>query len=207
MARNGCIEGDSLVGFLPGGSRDAWLALHGFAPDPTSVDSTGGAALMRRAGFDARGLVWVRYGPPDTRQYNVADPSRPCENPLAGSGRPGSGLDVEGWLFNTPEGPLTIGFLRGTGAHAGVDQPSGDFLFMPITRHQVQSARYLLRTSRTSIPAPLEARLWAAFFKAPYSDSSDVYLKTVPDTGAAVLWNTDGAPQSRASGPGGTSAD
>jgi hypothetical protein len=202
MAQNGCVESDTGTGFLPSGSQDAWLARHGMGPDPTSVDSAGGATLMRRTGYDARGLVWIRYGQPDTRVNNVPDPSRPCENPLSGSGRMGSSIDVEGWLYNTSGGPLTIGFLRGTGTHYDGTQPSGDFLFMPVTRHQVTSAQYIMRTSRTSIPAPLNARLWAAFFRGGRFGSSDVYFKTAPDTGAVVLWDSVGAPRAHATGPG-----
>lgn len=207
MARRSCILGDTLgpdtiMRFLPSGSLDGVLARAGVGPSPQSIDSTAGAAAMRRAGFDARGLVWIRYGKPDTRASNLPDPSRPCENPLAGSVHMGFGLDVEGWLYNTPQGPLTIGFLRGTGPHVDPTQPSGDFLFMPVTRHQVRSARQILRTSRTSIPAPLAARMWAAFFKDRDSGRSDVYFKTAPDTGAVALWDGAGAPVARASGPG-----
>jgi hypothetical protein len=207
MAQRGCIGGDSLgldtlTRFLPSGSRDGVLARSGLGPSPLSIDSTAGATAMRRAGFDARGLVWVRYGKPDTRANNLPDPSRPCENPLAGSGRAGYGLDVEGWLYNTPQGPLTIGFLRGTGPHADPTQPSGDYLFMPVTRRQVTSARQLLRTSRTSIPAPLAARVWVAFFKGGRFGSSDVYFKTAPDTATVVLWDSVGAPRAHATGSG-----
>lgn len=198
MAKHSCFGDDSVsAGFLPGG-RDAWLALHGLGPDPQSVDSAAGAELMRHAGFDARGLVWVRYGKPDARMGGTPDPTRPCDSRVPGS----SALDVEGWLYNTDEGPLTIGFLRATGTHLGVSDPSGDFLFMPITRRQVESARRLLHTEHTSIPAPLSARLWAAFFKDRDSDSSDVYITAIPDTAAAILWDHNDSPVARAEGPG-----
>ncbi len=202
MASHGCVSGvDTLsgIGFLPEGSQDAALAAAGLGPDASDVDSTAGAKVMRRAGFDARGLVWIRYGKPDVRTANTPDPARPCDNGIPGS----SAIDVEGWLYYTAAGPRTIGFVRGTGLHLTPTDPAGDFLFMPITRRQVESGRVLLRTERTSVPAPLNAHLWSAVFRGAGSlKGVDVYFRAVPETAAVALWDSLGTVTALARGPG-----
>ena len=63
-------------------------------------------------------------------------------------------MDVEGWLYWSAEGPLSIGF----GGMAGE-------YFRPVSLHQVGSARLLLQTDRTTMPAPRRLRSWTAFFR------------------------------------------
>src|SRR5439155_21322397 len=46
-----------------------------------------------------------------------------------------SALDLESWLYFTPDGPRTIAFVRGSAGLAG-GQLGGDFIFFPATSHQ-----------------------------------------------------------------------
>jgi len=174
-------------GFLPEASPDAWLASHGLGPDFRSVDSSVAGELMARTGFDSRGLVYVRYGPPDAEMDGAVDPNRPCNTSA-------SPLMTEGWSYNGPSGPLTIAFNRFTSGSVMRNQfvVDGDFLFMPITERQVQSARYLMHTDRTAIPAPLLAHVWNASFRDTNTNRTRIYFRAHPDTAAARLWDDEG---------------
>jgi hypothetical protein len=165
-----------------------------------AIDTAGAANIMARSGFDARGLVWIRYGAPDRRTPNVPDPERGCENAVTGAGP----LDLEGWEYSSSSGPRTIAFLRAAGPHtsAHFDDPSGDFIFMPLSRSQIASAQEIMRTDRTSVPSKLEVRGWSAVLRSNKIASSDVYLRTAPDSSAAVLWDPAGVRAGFARGPG-----
>jgi hypothetical protein len=171
----------------PGFEGDRLLAASRQVPDIPAGEATS----FVLAGFDARGLIYLRHGPPDQLLRGFLDPLRPL-----GSG--GNSLDIEGWLYHTPQGTLTIGFRRGsaTGVLSG-----GDFTFLPANRRQVRSTEVALRTDQTAIPAPLEAHAWSAFFKSAELGLTDAYYKALGDSAAAALWDANDQPV-RASGPG-----
>lgn len=170
------------------------IALHPSEPyagadnDRAFAPNEGTASAL--AGVDTRGLLYLRHGRPDEMIRGVFDPMNPFE-------RRGNPLDVEGWLYKTPDGTLTIGFKRGTSPGAG------DFVFMPSNRRQAASTRVALRTDRSTLPAPLDPHIWTAFFRNGDPGLSDVYYRTSGDSTAAVLWDTAGQTNPvRASGPG-----
>ncbi|MBI1966563.1 MAG: tetratricopeptide repeat protein [Gemmatimonadetes bacterium] len=170
---------------IPGGSSEPGAAASRVALlDPRDLLDT---AMTRaaRAGIDARGLTFMRHGPPALQVPCTPDPLFPQGDPYCVSA-----LDSEGWLYWTPEGPVSIGFHR-----------RGEY-FMPVSRHQVRSLAVLLRTDRTALPAPLQARGWSAFFKSGELWRTDVYFKSAPDTAAVVLWDETGEEMVRARGPG-----
>ncbi len=169
----------------PGFEGDRLLAASRQVPDIPAGEATS----FVLAGFDARGLIYIRHGPPDQLLRGVFDPLWPL-------GPRGNPLDVEGWLYHTEQGALTIGFKRATGGIVG-----GDFLFLPTNRRQAWSTKVALRTDQTALPAPLEARAWTAFFKSPELGLTDAYYKALGDSAAAALWNANDQPV-RASGPG-----
>ena len=140
--------------------------------------------LAARAGLTAQGLVYLRHGAPDGRANCVTD--------LARSGfaiaECTSFLDVESWMYYTPEGPRSILFAKGE-------------YFQPVTTEQVRNARVLIHTDRTTLPAPLIAHAWSAYFKSAALGLTDVYYKASGDSAAIVLWDANGTPV-RATGPG-----
>ena len=178
--------GDSAA--YPGADYDRMLA---GSRQLQGVEAGEGTALGI-AGLDARGLIFLRHGPPDRMLQGIFDPLRPFgpgDNPL----------DAEGWLYHTPQGTLTIGFQRGTGGSFG----GGDFIFMPANRRQVASTAIALKTDRSVVPAPLSARAWSAFFQSRDVGLTDAYYKASGDSAAAVLWSAGGESEPvRASGVG-----
>ena len=164
-------------------------------PRAPAVETGDAETVFARAGLDARGLLFVRHGPPDRRLPRVFDPLRPLEIETV------SGHDVEGWAYDTPDGPLSIALARGTGGFAGGGF-GGDFVFFPVTGRQHRSVDRLLATDATALPAPLAARFWTAAFKAAGLGLTDTYYRTAPDTAAATLWFSDGSAAARARGPG-----
>jgi len=173
----------------PGSEYDRRLAASRQLPDVRTGDAT--SASM--AGLDARGLIYIRHGPPDEMLRGYLDP-------LNAFGAPETPLDLEGWLYHTPQGTLTIGFRRATGSlFPGL--PAGDFLFLPSNRRQATSTRIALETDRTTLPAPLQAAAWTAFFKSGELGLTDVYYKAEGDSTAVVLWDANDDPV-RASGSG-----
>lgn len=202
MVSHGCVGSEDTLaggeGFLPAASPDAWLASHGLGPDFESVDSTVAGDLMARSGVDSRGLVYVRYGPPDAELDGSPDPNRACQ--ISPNVIHAPEMVVEGWSYDGPNGPLTIAFLRHTAGNG--TQEGGDYVFMPITQRQVQSARYLMHTDRTALPAPLEAHVWSASFRDALTARTRIYFRTGPDTAAARLWSESGDPVASTSGAG-----
>ena len=138
--------------------------------------------LAARAGLTAQGLVYLRHGAPDGRANCVTD--------LARSGFAiadcTSFLDVESWMYFTPEGPRSILFAKGE-------------YFHPITTEQLRNAQVLIHTDRTTLPAPLIAHAWSAYFKSAALGLTDAYYKARGDSAAVVLWNPNGA-SARATG-------
>lgn len=177
-----------------GARYDSLLFAHrvGVGPEDVARD-TGQRTVSSLAGVDARGLVYVRYGPPDAHVIGDFDPITPVTG--------GRGVfEIEGWGYHTPAGELTIGFQRATAGAPGF--MGGDFIFRPVSPAQVRSARILLTSDRTAIPAPLDARIWSAVFRHGDTWRTDVYLKTAPDTAAAVLWDSTWDVVARGRGPG-----
>ena len=175
-----------LPGLYLGSSTDRLRAAYRFGPDVRDVNDTSGTRTVASlANLDARGLLWIRHGRPDAMISGVPDPCRPTE--------PRPGLDLEGWLYQTPQGTLCIALHRPAGV--------GDFILTPVSARQAQSARILMATDRTTAPATLEARGWSAFFKSDAIGNTDLFIRTQPETAAVVLWDTSGAEQVvRASG-------
>jgi len=185
---------DSLPDLLP--TRSERLpAAAGLGADPGAVgDTAHGRTMSSLAGLDARGLVWIRQGPPDLRVYGIPDPLRPMENVA-------SPLDLEGWTYYTPRGPLTIAFARGSTGFAG-GQMGGDFIFFPTSPHQVASARRLLEGDRSTLPAPFGAAVFIAYFRSEQLGRSDLAFRSTGDSAAAVLWDATGDEVGRGSGAG-----
>jgi len=173
----------------PGAEGDRLLAASRQLPDVPAGEATSSAL----AGLDARGLIYIRHGPPDQVLRGYFDPLNPI-------GPPRSALDVEGWLYHTSGGVLTIGFRRASGA-ADPDLAGGDFIFLPTNRRQARSTEVALRTDRTALPAPLTVRGWSAYFQSGELGLTDAYYKAQGDSAAAVLWDAVGQPV-RASGAG-----
>jgi hypothetical protein len=137
-----------------------------------------------RAGLDARGLTYVRHGPPDLRV--------PCAiDARYGRDLPGCTgiLDAEGWLYRTPGGVLSVGFV------------SAEY-FSPVSEDQLQHTEILLQTDATALPAPVVVRGWTAFFKGPGYFATDAYARAVGDTVALALWFADGELHGRVAGAG-----
>jgi len=173
----------------PGAETDRLLAASRQLPDVSSGNATASAM----AGLDARGLIYIRHGPPDALLKGHLDPL----NPL---GAPESPLDMEGWVYHTPEGTLSIGFRRASGSLIA-EMGGGDFIFLPTNRRQAVSTRVALETDRSVLPAPLVTPNWSAFFKSRELGLTDAYYKAGGDSAAAVLWDEAGTPI-RASGAG-----
>ncbi|HTI06166.1 MAG TPA: GWxTD domain-containing protein [Gemmatimonadales bacterium] len=130
-----------------------------------------------RAGLTAEGLVFLRHGTPDAQAFCISDVLHGvtvmrdtlCTN----------FIDEESWVYFTPEGPLSIRF-------------GGGEYFAPISSAQTRSANILLRTDRTTLPAPLKAYAWTATFMAGELGLTDVYYKAGGDSAAVALWSADG---------------
>jgi hypothetical protein len=176
----------SVPGFGSPGSTDSALFGAGVGPARGSVgDTVGSETIYLKAQFDARGILWIRHGAPDLWAGGILDPMHPI--PVA------SPLDAASWEYDTPDGILTIGLKNVRG---------GGVVLYPVTRRQFESARVLLATDNTTLPAPLVAHGWNAFFKAPDPGLTDVYFRARPETAAVALWSGDGEIAVRARGPG-----
>ena len=155
-------------------------------------DVAPGSALSSAVvGLDARGLIYIRHGPPDVRVGGYFDPLNQI-----GTAEPA--LDVEGWVYRTPAGMMSIGFRRASGS-TDPTLAGGDFIFVPTNRRQARSTEVALRTDRTVVPAPLNVRGWSAFFKSGELGLTDAYYKAAGDSAALVLWGAADLPI-RASG-------
>jgi hypothetical protein len=165
---------NSLEGLFSPLSTAKLLAEHRVGPDVRDVnDSVGRRTIQSLANLDARGLLWIRYGRPDVRLSGVPDPCRPTD--------PRPGLDLEGWLYNTGEGTLCIALHR--------NERAGDFILAPVDARQARSARLLMTSDDTKLPATLSATGWSAFFQSAEPGSTDFYVRTQPETTAVALWD------------------
>lgn len=166
---------------IPGGVSEPGAAASRVASlDLRALQDTA-LPLAYRAGLDARGLVFVRHGPPDLQVACIPEPLRPLAVPDCVSS-----LDAEGWLYWTPDGPLSVSFSWG-----------GEY-FAPVSPGQARSIRTLLHGDRTALPASLEARGWSAFFKSGEAGNTDAYFRAAPGATAVVLWDSSGAEVVRA---------
>lgn len=156
------------------------------------------------AGLDARGLLWVRHGRPDVRVRQSPDAfSTAILHHI-------SPLDAESWGYYTADGPMSVAFLRATGGGMGAGGSSrdpnmplgGDFVFRPVVRRQVAATTTLLRSDRTTVPAPVTSEGWRAFFRSTTLGLTDVYYRLTADTAALVLWDAAGEEVARTSGTG-----
>jgi hypothetical protein len=135
-----------------------------------------------RAGLDARGLTFVRHGPPDLRVACMPDPRVGLVDPICVSS-----LDSEGWLYRSAEGAWSVAFRDAE-------------YFGPVTRGQVGSTQALLRNDRSSLPAPQHVTATIAFFKSGTPDQADVYFHANAEPAAVVVWDADGNAVGRAAG-------
>jgi Tfp pilus assembly protein PilF len=174
-----------LAGLFSTLSTSKLLAQHRVGPDVRDANDTMGPRTESSlANLDARGLLWIRHGPPDVALNGVPDPCRPTE--------PRPGLDLEGWLYHTSEGTLCIALHR-----------VGDFILTPVNGRQARSARLLMTSDATTLPATLSAIGWSAFFKSAEPGSTDFYVRTQPETAAVALWDmASGERVARVSGAG-----
>ena len=138
-----------------------------------------------RAGLTAEGLVFLRHGKPDAQGYCISDVLHGVT--VSRDTLCTSFIDEEAWLYFTPDGPLSIRF--GAGEY-----------FAPISPEQTRSANVLLRTDRTTLPAPLAPHAWSATFLGGETGRTDVYSKASGDSLALALWSPDGV--QRAAGRG-----
>src|SRR5688572_4637462 len=173
-------RGMDLADPYPGMETDRLYAATRQLPDVAPGAGTSSAA----AGLDARGLIYIRHGAPDQMLRGFFDPLHPM-------GPAERALDVEGWLYRTSDGFLSIGFRRGSGS-TDPAMAGGDFIFVPTNRRQARSTAVALRTDRTTVAAPVAVRGWTAFFKSTTPGltdvSTDVFLKAAGDSTAAVVW-------------------
>ena len=135
--------------------------------------------LAFRAGLTAQGLVFLRHGKPDAQANCIADIYRGylLKSDLTCL----SYRDAESWLYWTANGPMSIRFHRGES-------------FGPSSSEQLRNSFVLLRTDRSTLPAPLTVRAWTAMFMGADLGLTDLYYKASSDSAAAVLWNADGIP-------------
>ena len=143
--------------------------------------------LAFRAGLTAQGLVFLRHGKPDAQANCIADIFR--GHLLKSDQTCLSYRDAESWLYWTANGPMSIRFHRGE-------------TFGPSSGEQLRNSFVLLRTDRSTLPAPLTVRAWTAMFMGADLGLTDVSYKASGDSAAVVLWNADGSPL-RVAGNGG----
>src|SRR5204862_467592 len=153
---------------VPAASERLALAA-GLGPEPRdAADQPGERSIYGLTGLDARGLVWLRHGAPDTRLTKARDPLRSLDLPGV------SALDAEAWRYET----ASVAFTRAT-ASAGL-QLGGDYIFTPTTARQAADTRRLLETDRTRLGAPLSPRVWVAFFRGRTPGRTEVYYRRAP---------------------------
>lgn len=135
--------------------------------------------LAFRAGLTAQGLVFLRHGKPDARANCISDIFRGYTLPVDQTCL--SSRDSESWLYWTPAGPMSVRFKRGES-------------FGPSSGEQLRNSFLLLRTDRSTLPAPLAVRAWTASFMGADLGLTDIYYKSSGDSAAVVLWNSDRIP-------------
>jgi tetratricopeptide (TPR) repeat protein len=154
-------------------------------PEPqTAYDGGQHLTVYAREQLSGPGLVWLRHGRPDVWERDVV---------------PGRLFTAHEWTYDTPQGPTTVVFDGIPGPYG----PHGDFIVAP--PRSARAARQLLSlltTDGTSLPAKLRARGWSAFFQSAEPGSTDLYVRTAPESAAVVLWDTTGTQVTWARGSG-----
>ncbi|HET9709207.1 MAG TPA: GWxTD domain-containing protein [Gemmatimonadales bacterium] len=179
---------DTIASLLHAGIEplDSTSVANVLLPEPsTPYDSGQHLTVYAREHLSGPGLVWLRHGRPDDWERNVV---------------PGQLFTAHEWTYETSQGPITVVF-------DGIPGPDGsrhgDFIVAP--PRSARAARQLLSlltTDGTSLPATLTARGWSAFFKSAEAGSTDLYVRTAPESAVVVLWDTTGTLVVRARGPG-----
>lgn len=149
----------------------------------TPFDSGRQPTAYAREHLSGPGLLWLRHGRPDDWVRDVV---------------PGQLFTAHEWTYDTPQGPITVVF-------DGIPGPDGirhgDLIVAPpTTPRAARQLLSLLTSDGTSLPATLRARGWRAFFKSPTAGSTDLYVRTAPESSAVVLWDTGGDEVVRARG-------
>ena len=179
---------DTIVTLLHAGIEplDSTSVANVLLPDPgTPYDSGQHLTVYAREHLSGPGLVWLRHGRPEDWEHNTV---------------PGQLFTAQEWTYDTPQGTITVVF-------DGIPGPNGsrhgDFIVAP--PKSARAARQLLSlltTDGTSLPATLTARGWSAFFRSAEAGSTDMYVRTAPESAAVVLWDTTGMEAVRARGSG-----
>ena len=168
-----------------GGSRDSVAAIARVGAMDVLALQNLAHTRAARAGLDARGLVYMRYGRPDLRVPCDLDPRLPVGLGQACT----SFLDFEGWLYRTPAGDLSLGFR-------------GAEYFFPASSEQLHHTEAVLRTDATTVRAPATVRGWTAFFLSADGVRTDTYVAADADAAAVALWSADGGEHGRVRGTG-----
>ncbi|HKC48426.1 MAG TPA: GWxTD domain-containing protein [Gemmatimonadales bacterium] len=176
---------DTVLALLRSGVEplDSGSAAQVLLPTPWIPADTGQhLTVYARENLSAPGLVWLRHGRPDYWDRDVGPVST-----------------AHFWTYYTVRGPLNVAFEGISGAYG----PHGDYIIAPPrTPRAARQILTLLTTDGTSLPATLEAHGWSAFFKSLAPGSTDLYVRTVPESVAVVLWDTGGGEMVRARGAG-----
>ena len=162
---------------------DSAAAAQVLIPTPWIPDDTGDHPTMyARENLSAPGLVWLRHGRPDSWDRD--------EGPVS---------TAHFWTYYTSQGPLHVAFQGMEGPFG----PHGDYIVAPPrSAREVRQLLTLFTTDGTSLPARLHARGWSAFFKSLTPGSTDLYVRTAPESAAVVLWDTAGSEIVQARGAG-----
>jgi hypothetical protein len=127
---------------------------------------------------DDRGLVFIRYGPPERVDFYT--------------------LDVEEWTYESGV-PLRLRFDTGW---YPPDPPLPDMVHRPMTGEQARSIVIAMTSDRSSLPAPLDYGFWFARFRAA-DEAGQTELLVFPDPSVkatGVLWDGAGRQLARDSG-------
>ena len=169
---------------LPGPTRRAFV-LQGFNVSPTvfvpmgldlrDVDSVAARIGYNLAtGLDDRGIMYLRFGPPDKVTLggdNKLDPQ--C-----------STLDVERWRYAQWG---EVRFARPSALSHGL-RTTPEMVFRPMNERQLAGLKLGLTRNASSEPAPLQFGVWTAQFRSQRSESlTDVVVVTTRGEAAAAL--------------------
>lgn len=132
----------------------------------------------RRLGFDGRGLIYVRFGPPTHRYVSPR------------------GGDVEGWRYQVDRRRVTVIFARATAAalFRGGPLMGGDFVVYPTSLRELHNAALMLERDESSIRPTRRLAAWVAFFRAEDAAAAaaglqDVLFGVEADTAAVAAWD------------------
>ncbi len=178
---------DTVVTLLHAGVEplDSISAASVLFPEPqTAYDGGQHLTVYAREQLSGPGLVWLRHGRPDVWERDVV---------------PGRLFTAHEWTYDTPQGPTTVVFDGIPGRYG----PHGDLIVAPPrSGRAARQLLSLLTTDGTSLPASLTAVGWTAFFQSAEPGSTDLYVRTAPDSAAVVLWDTAGTQVVQARGSG-----